>query len=79
MPKNCDDDICSVVDGTIFNDIIRAFLKIAVKNEGSDKETRNKVLVQLNGYLTKDSKNDACIVTAKELSVILQQMERVVP
>ena len=36
------------------------------------------VLSDWSGSFTKDSKNDACIVTAKELLVILQQMERLV-
>ena len=44
----CDiDDLCSMVDSSAFNDIIRAFLKMAVDNaEIGDKE-KEKVIGQL--------------------------------
>ena len=44
----CDsDDFCRMVDSSAFNDIIRAFLKMAVDNaEIGDKE-KEKVLAQL--------------------------------
>lgn len=44
----CDiDDLCIMVDSTAFNDLIRAFLKMAVENAGIDEESRNKVLNQI--------------------------------
>lgn len=44
----CDsDDICRMVDSSAFNDIIRAFLKMAVKNADIDEEAQDKVLAQL--------------------------------
>lgn len=44
----CDiDDLCSMVDSSAFNDIIRAFLKMAVKNADIDEEAQGKVLNQL--------------------------------
>lgn len=45
----CDkDDICRMVDSSAFNDIIRAFLKLALTNAELDKKSRDKVLNQLN-------------------------------
>ena len=44
----CDiDDFCRMVDSSAFNDIIRAFLKMAVTNAGIDEESKNKVIGQL--------------------------------
>ena len=44
----CDkDDICRMVDSSAFNDIIRAFTKMAIKNAGIDKESQGRVLNQL--------------------------------
>lgn len=45
----CDtDDFCSMVDSSAFNDIIRAFLKMAVDNADIDEESKDKVLGQLH-------------------------------
>lgn len=44
----CDtDDFCRMVDSSAFNDIIRAFLKMAVIDADIDEEAKNKVLNQL--------------------------------
>lgn len=44
----CDiDDFCSMVDSGAFNDIIRAFLKMAVDNAGIDEKAKEKVIGQL--------------------------------
>lgn len=44
----CDtDDFCRMVDSSAFNDIIRAFLKMAVKNADIGEEAQDKVLNQL--------------------------------
>ena len=44
----CDsDDLCRMVDSSAFNDIIRAFVEIAVKNADIDEDSRNKVVGQL--------------------------------
>ena len=44
----CDiDDFCSMVDSSAFNDIIRAFLKMAVDNADIDEESKEKVISQL--------------------------------
>lgn len=44
----CDiDDFCRMVDSSAFNDIIRAFLKMAVKNADLDEEVQDKVINQL--------------------------------
>lgn len=44
----CDnDDLCQMVDSSAFNDIFRAFLKMAVKNADIDEEAQDKVLNQL--------------------------------
>lgn len=44
----CDsDDLCRMVDSSAFNDIIRAYLKMAVKNADIDEDSRNKVVGQL--------------------------------
>ncbi|MBQ3584516.1 MAG: hypothetical protein IJA27_07360 [Lachnospiraceae bacterium] len=45
----CDiDDFCRLVDSTAFNDIISAFLKMAVTSAGFGKKSCDKVLHQLN-------------------------------
>lgn len=44
----CDtDDFCRMVDSGAFNDIIRSFLKMAVKNSGIDEGDQDKVISQL--------------------------------
>jgi hypothetical protein len=44
----CDsDDICQMVDSSAFNDIIRAFLRMAVDNAGLDEKARDSVINQL--------------------------------
>ena len=42
-----DDDKCIMVDSSAFNDIIRAFLKMAVTNADIDEDSKYKVLNQL--------------------------------
>ena len=44
---NSDDDKCRLVDSGAFNDIIRAFLKMAVTNADIGEEAQTKVLEQL--------------------------------
>lgn len=45
---DCDiDDICQMVDSTAFNDIIKAFLRMAVKKADIDQESQDKVLNQI--------------------------------
>lgn len=52
----CDsDDICRMVDSSAFNDIIRAFLKMAVKNADIDEEAQDKVLSQLRWIFDEKS------------------------
>lgn len=44
----CDsDDLCRMVDSSAFNDIIRAYLKMAVQSADIDEDSRNKVVRQL--------------------------------
>lgn len=44
----CDsDDLCRMVDSSAFNDIIRAYLKMAVQSADIDEDAREKVVVQL--------------------------------
>lgn len=44
----CDsDDLCRMVDSSAFNDIIRAYLKMAVQSADIDENSRNKVVGQL--------------------------------
>ncbi len=44
----CDiDDLCRMVDSSAFNDIIRAFLKMAVENAGINEKAKEKVIGQL--------------------------------
>lgn len=44
----CDsDDLCRMVDSSAFNDIIRAYLKMAVQSAGIDEDAREKVVGQL--------------------------------
>lgn len=44
----CDsDDLCRMVDSSAFNDVIRAYLKMAVQSADIDEDSRNKVVGQL--------------------------------
>lgn len=44
----CDtDDFCRMVDSSAFNDIIRAFVKMAVTNAEIDEDSKGKVISQL--------------------------------
>lgn len=44
----CDSaDLCRMVDSSAFNDIIRAYLKMAVQSADIDEDSRNKVVGQL--------------------------------
>lgn len=44
----CDsDDLCRMVDSSAFNDIIRAYLKMAVQSVDIDEDAREKVVGQL--------------------------------
>ena len=44
----CDsDDLCRMVDSSAFNDIIRAYLKMAVQSADIDEDSRNEVVGQL--------------------------------
>lgn len=44
----CDsDDLCRIVGSSAFNDIIRAYLKMAVQSADIDEDSRNKVVGQL--------------------------------
>ena len=45
----CDiDDFCLMVDSSAFNDIIRAFLKMAVNNSGISDKAKEKVIGELS-------------------------------
>lgn len=44
----CDsDDLCRMVDSSAFNDIIRAYLKMAVQSADIDEDAREKVVGRL--------------------------------
>lgn len=44
----CDsDDLCRMVDSSAFNDVIRAYLKMAVQSADIDEDAREKVVGQL--------------------------------
>lgn len=44
----CDiDDFCRMVDSSAFNDIIRAFIKMAVNNSNIDEEAKDKIISQI--------------------------------
>lgn len=52
----CDiDDFCRMVDSSAFNDIIRAFLKMAVDNADIDKKSKDKVIGQLRWIFDEKS------------------------
>lgn len=52
----CDvDDFCRMVDSSAFNDIIRAFLKMAVENAGIDEKSKEKVIGQLRWIFDEKS------------------------
>ena len=41
------DDLCRMVDSSAFNDIIRAYLKMAVQSADIDEDAKEKVVGQL--------------------------------
>lgn len=49
------DDFCRMVDSSAFNDIIRAFLKMAVENADIDEESKDKVIRQLRWIFDEKS------------------------
>lgn len=52
----CDnDDLCQMVDSSAFNDIIRAFLKMAVVNAELGEEQQDRVLNQLRWIFDEKS------------------------
>ena len=52
----CDkDDLCQMVESSAFNDIIRAFLKMAVVNAELEEEQQDKVLNQLRWIFDEKS------------------------
>lgn len=52
----CDmDDFCRMVDSSAFNDIIRAFLKMAIDNSGIGDEEKEKVISQLHWIFDEKS------------------------
>lgn len=54
--SNCDnDDYCRLIDSSAFNDIIRAFLKMALDNAEIDQETQKKVIGQLSWIFDEKS------------------------
>lgn len=55
----CDtDDLCSMVDSSAFNDIIRAFCKMAVDNADIDEDSKEKVIGQLRWIFDEKSAKD---------------------
>lgn len=55
----CDkDDLCQMVDSSAFNDIIRAFLKMAVVNAELEEEQQDKVLNQLRWIFDEKSEKE---------------------
>lgn len=52
----CDtDDLCRMIDSSAFNDFIRAFLKLAVKEADLDEDSQDKVLSQLRWIFDEKS------------------------
>lgn len=52
----CDiDDFCRMVDSSAFNDIIRAFLKMAVDDADIDEKSKEKVIGQLRWIFDEKS------------------------
>lgn len=55
----CDiDDLCSMVDSSAFNDIIRAFLKMAVDNAEICDNEKEKVISQIRWIFDEKSAKD---------------------
>lgn len=60
--SNCDnDDYCRLIDSSAFNDIIRAFLKMALDNAEIDQETQKKVIGQLSWIFDEKSAKEVLI------------------
>lgn len=49
------DDFCRMVDSSAFNDIIRAFLKMAVDHADIDEKSKEKVIGQLRWIFDEKS------------------------
>ena len=55
----CDsDDLCRMVDSSAFNDIIRAYLKMAVQSADIDEDAREKVVGQLRWLFDEKMANE---------------------
>ncbi len=55
----CDnDDLCRMVDSSAFNDIIKAFMKMAVENADLDEESQDKVINQLRWIFDEKSASE---------------------
>lgn len=56
----CDsDDLCRMVDSSAFNDIIRAYLKMAVQSADIDEDAREKVVGQLRWLFDEKTAKEA--------------------
>ena len=55
------DDFCRMVDSSAFNDIIRAFLKMAVDHADIDEKSKEKVISQLRWIFDEKSAKEVLI------------------
>ena len=55
------DDFCRLVDSSAFNDIIKAYLRMAVRNVNLDKKTENKLMNEISCLFDEMSASNVLI------------------
>lgn len=59
--SECDqEDLYNMIDSSAFNDIIREFFKLSLKNAGFDEEDRTRVLNELRFIFSEKTAKEVC-------------------
>ena len=60
MSKFTDEDLFTMIDSTAFNDIIRAYCRLALKQAGVDDETRDSVMSEFRFIYREKTAKEVC-------------------
>lgn len=60
MSKFTDEDLFTMIDSTAFNDIIRAYCRLALKQAGVDDETRDSVMSEFRFIFSEKTAKEVC-------------------
>ena len=59
--SECDqEDLYNMIDSSAFNDIIREFFRLSLKNAGFDEEDRTRVLNELRFIFSEKTATEVC-------------------